>query len=152
MSLPPILIRPLRAEDEGIWDALWRDYLAFYRTELPEAQRWLTWARLLSGDRWEPVGMLAWSGEEAVGLVHYLFHRSCWKAAPVCYLQDLYARPERRGTGIGRRLVEAVYAAADAAGAPDVYWMTEEGNATARRLYDRIGVKTPFIRYNRAAS
>ena len=68
----------------------------------------------------------------------------------VCYLQDLYADPELRGRGIGRALIEAVYAAADAQGCPSVYWLTQEFNTTARQLYDRIGVETPFIKYNRS--
>ena len=84
-----------------------------------------------------------------MGLVHYLFHRHCWREENVCYLQDLYADPEVRGKGIGRALIEAVYAAADAAGAPSVYWLTQDFNHTARKLYDRIGTVTPFIKYAR---
>ncbi len=59
------------------------------------------------------------------------------------------ADPEVRGQGIGRALIEAVYAAADEAGAADTYWMTQESNATARQLYDRIGQLTPFVKYSR---
>ena len=44
---------------------------------------------------------------------------------------------------------EAVYEAADKAGAPSVYWTTQDFNETARKLYDRIAKLTPFIRYNR---
>jgi GNAT superfamily N-acetyltransferase len=54
-----------------------------------------------------------------------------------------------RGRGVGAALIEAVYAAADAAGCPSVYWLTQEFNSAARQLYDRIGTLTPFIRYNR---
>ena len=54
---------------------------------------------------------------QLVGLAHYLFHRHCWRIEDVCYLQDLYVDPEARGTGLGRALIEAVYARADAAGA-----------------------------------
>ena len=79
----------------------------------------------------------------------YLFHRHCWKIENVCYLQDLYADPSARGMGVGRALIEAVYEQADAAGAPSVYWMTQEFNHTARQLYDRIGQLTPFIKYQR---
>ena len=78
-----------------------------------------------------------------------MFHRHAWRIENVCYLQDLFARSETRGQGVGRALIEAVYEAADAAGAPAVYWLTQEFNYTGRQLYDRIGVKTPFIRYNR---
>lgn len=58
--------------------------------------------------------------------------------------------PEMRGAGVGRALIEAVYAAADAHHAGSVYWLTQEFNHTARKLYDRIGVQTPFIKYQRA--
>ncbi len=85
-----------------------------------------------------------------MGLVHYIFHDHCWRPEGVTYLQDLFADPEIRGHGVGRALIEAVYAAADAAGRPSVYWMTQDFNATARQLYDRIGTLTPFIKYARA--
>jgi GNAT superfamily N-acetyltransferase len=75
----------------------------------------------------------------------------CWRVENVCYLQDLYADPEVRGTGVGRQLIEAVYAAADAEGCPTVYWMTQTFNETARKLYDRIGEATPFMKYQRKA-
>ena len=47
--------------------------------------------------------------------------------------------------GVGRALIEAVYAA----GAPSVYWTTQDYNHTARQLYDRIGQLTLFIKYQR---
>lgn len=105
---------------------------------------------LRPADRWRAgriPGLLAWVDGQPVGLAHYLFHRSCWHIDNICYLQDLYADPEIRGTGIGRVLIEAVDERAKAEGAREVYWMTQEFNATARRLYDRIAEKTPFIVY-----
>lgn len=145
----PLLIRPIAESDQADWRRLWRGYLAYYETELPDAVYDSTFARLLSGAPGEYRGYLALLEGRAVGLTHYLFHRSCWSIADTCYLQDLYADPDVRGTGIGRALIEAVYTAADAHGAASVYWMTQDFNHTARRLYDRIGVKTPFIEYNR---
>ena len=85
-----------------------------------------------------------------LGLTHYLFHRHAWKEEKVCYLQDLFARPEARGTGVGRALIQAVYDEADRLGAPSVYWLTKEFNHPARQLYDRIGTLTPFIKYSRS--
>ena len=84
-----------------------------------------------------------------LGLTHYLFHRHAWKVENVCYLQDLYVDPATRGAGLGRSLIEAVYAHADAAGAPAVYWLTQDFNTQARQLYDRVAKVTPFIRYIR---
>ena len=54
-----------------------------------------------------------------------------------------------RGQGVGRKLIEAVYSAADDAGSPSVYWMTQDFNTEARKLYDRIGKLSPFIKYER---
>lgn len=144
-----LTIRALRAEDQPEWARLWRAYLAFYETELGADIFASTFKRLVSGETGEFRGYLALVDDKPVGLAHYLFHRSCWSVANTCYLQDLFADPDVRGQGIGRALIEAVYAAADAEGAASVYWMTQEFNQTARRLYDRIGVKTPFIEYNR---
>ena len=66
-----------------------------------------------------------------------------------CYLEDLFVSPDARGLGAGRALIEAVYAAADAAGADQVYWLTAHSNETARKLYDRVGRLTPFVKYRR---
>jgi GNAT superfamily N-acetyltransferase len=84
-----------------------------------------------------------------VGLAQYLFHATTWSPAPRCYLNDLFAVPEARGRGVGKSLIEAVYAAADARGASQVYWLTQTFNFEARQLYDRIAKATPFIKYAR---
>ncbi len=142
-------VRLLTERDQSEWRRLWTAYLAFYETSVPEAVYASTFARLLSDDPHEFHGLVAEQDGRLVGLVHYLFHRHAWKIENVCYLQDLYADPQVRGTGVGRALIEAVYAAADAAAAPAVYWLTQDFNHTARRLYDRVGKLSPFIRYGR---
>ena len=144
-----VTIRPLKQSDHAEWRRLWTDYLAFYQTTLPEEVYASTWARLFDGARYEPNGLIAELDGQAVGLVHYICHRTCWAVADNCYLQDLYADPHVRGQGIGRALIEAVYAKADEAGAANVYWMTQHFNTTARTLYDRVGKLTPFIKYQR---
>lgn len=145
----PITIRPMVAADEAEWRRLWRAYLDFYGAELPDSVYETTFARLLAPGPDGPFGLLAEADGRPVGLVHYIFHQHCWKPEGVVYLQDLYTDAEARGRGVGRALIEAVYAAADAAGRPSVYWLTQDFNHTARLLYDRIAVQTPFIRYVR---
>lgn len=144
-----ISVRPLRITDETEWRRLWADYLEYYETQVPEEVYASSFARLLGDDPQDFSGMIAVIDGTPVGLVHYLFHRHGWKVENVCYLQDLYAEPSIRGTGVGRALIEAVYAQADAAGAPAVYWLTQDFNHTARKLYDRVGQLTPFIKYQR---
>jgi GNAT superfamily N-acetyltransferase len=147
-ALPPATIRSLAATDRRDWDRLWTGYLAFYDTTLPAAVFDATFARL-TGDDPNLHGLIAESGGRAVGLAHHVFHDHCWKPEGVVYLQDLFVDPGCRGTGLGRALIEAVYARADAAGRPSVYWLTQDFNATARHLYDRVGRVSPFIRYVR---
>ncbi len=145
-----LCIRPVTPADKTAWAGLWQAYLEFYESTVSEEVYDTTFARLCDPDKTDQCGLLAVQDGVPVGLVHYIYHAHNWKLEPVCYLQDLYAAPEARGTGVGRKLIEAVYEAADAAGAPTVYWLTQEFNTTARQLYDRIGVVTPFVKYNRS--
>ena len=81
----------------------------------------------------------------------YLTHADFWKLTPICYLQDLFTVAEARGKGAARSLMQAVFDDATEMGIPDVYWQTADTNYTGRMLYDRIGVKTPYIVYQRSA-
>jgi GNAT superfamily N-acetyltransferase len=142
-------IRPLQLGDRAQWAALWHEYLVFYQTTLPETVYDATFAALLAEQ--EMCGLVAEEDSRLIGLAHVVFHAHSWRPEGVTYLQDLYALPESRGTGVGRALIEAVYALADNSGRPAVYWTTQEFNSTARQLYDRVGQLTPFIKYARPA-
>jgi GNAT superfamily N-acetyltransferase len=143
-----LVIRPIRREDHDSWMPLWRGYQEFYKVDLAEEVSATTFARLL--DPAEPVnGSLAWQGPRAVGMVHYIPHRSTWTIGNYCYLQDLFTAPDLRGGGVGRKLIEHVYEVAKQAGCARVYWLTHESNATAMKLYDRVADKPGFVQYRR---
>ena len=144
-----IIIRPVSAMDRADWQKLWTAYLAFYETELPPAVYDTTFARLLDDGEFEPNGLLAFTGGQAVGLVHYILHRTCWSAQNNCYLQDLFAMPEMRGKGVGRALIKAVYERGFGGGAREVYWMTHETNADAQHLYRKVARRSGFIEYTK---
>lgn len=144
-------IRPISAADHAAWLPLWQGYQRFYNAEIAAETSALTWQRFL--DPAEPMfAALAWQDGVAVGLVHWIFHRSCWTVSDYCYLQDLYVAETVRGGGVGRALIEQVYAAAQAAGANRVHWLTQEDNAQARQLYDRIASRSGFIQYRQLFS
>ena len=143
-------IRPLRTEDFEGGKPLWDGYNAFYGragdTALPDAITQATWSRFF--DPAEPVhGLVAVRDGQVVGLTNYLFHRSTTRLELTCYLQDLYTLADRRGQGIGKALIEGVYAAARQAGVQRVYWQTHETNATGRALYERVAKNSGFIVY-----
>jgi GNAT superfamily N-acetyltransferase len=125
--------------------------LEFYGTSVAEEVYAASFARMLPDGHPDTHGLVAErEGEDGlIGLVHYVFHRHNWRLEDTVYLQDLYVDPEIRGAGVGRGLIEAVYAAADAAGCPSVYWLTQEFNYRGRMLYDRVATRTPFIKYQR---
>ena len=143
-----LVLRAPTAADHDAWLPLWRGYQAFYQVDIPAATSAVTWQRLL--DPAEPMhAMLAWQGGRAVGLVHWIYHRACWSVGDYCYLNDLFAEPDVRGTGVGRALIEHVYAAAGQAGCSRVYWLTHERNEVAMQLYDRIADRSGFIQYRK---
>lgn len=89
MTAPQVLIRALGAGERAEWEPLWRGYLHFYKTDVPRETYDSTWARL--NDSNEPMFALgAYVDGKLTGIVHYLFHRSCWTVGDYCYLQDLF--------------------------------------------------------------
>ena len=144
-----LIIRNLKLDDKPEWVKLWRSYLEYYSTSLSDEICHQTFSRLLDLNLPEQNGLIALEDDKPVGIVHFIYHPHNWRIEDVCYLQDLYTDPNFRGLGIGRSLMEAVYEVADANSTPNVYWLTEEFNKTARQLYDRIGNLTPFIKYQR---
>lgn len=138
-------ITSLALQDRPRWADLWRAYLAFYGTSLSDEVFEHTWRRVLDGTAL--YGLAARVDGQIVGITHFLFHDSAWSTAPVCYLQDLYVDGIARGQGIGRALIEAVAAHARERDSARLYWLTQDHNAAARQLYDRIAKHSGFIRY-----
>jgi GNAT superfamily N-acetyltransferase len=152
---PHISIRPIQPADFAAWKPLWDAYNAFYGREgasaLPDQITQATWQRFFDKD--EPVHAFVASlqtpeGEQLVGLVHYLFHRSTTRLNNVCYLQDLIVAPEHRGQRIAAALIEAVYAAAEEKNSSRVYWTTQTTNTSGRALYDKLAKHAGFIVYS----
>ena len=147
-----IVVTPLNPKDRERWAELWRGYLDFYETRLPPEIYEHTWQRLIVGEG-PTYGFGARLGgvtAPLVGIAHYLFYAHAWTTKEVCYLQDLFVDAAVRRGGCGRRLIEAVAAAARERGCYRLYWTTKEDNAVARSLYDRIARFNGFIRYDYA--
>lgn len=141
-----VRITALSAADRNDWDPLWASYLTFYESELADAVTDDVYRRLVADV--DLHGAIARDDAgRAVGLVHWVFHPSTWATGPYCYLEDLFVSPDQRGGGVGRALIAHVRERAAEAGAAKVYWLTQQGNATARSLYDRVATDTGFVHY-----
>ncbi len=145
-----VRIRPLEAKDKQAWIELFKGYIAFYKSTVADDVIEETWRRLLSGEAHVHRALVAVDSKDVpIGLAHVLLHGSTWSKTWYCYLEDLFVRPDLRAGGVGKALIEAVYAIADEAGATRTYWTTQEFNYRARGLYDKLATKSPFIQYRR---
>jgi GNAT superfamily N-acetyltransferase len=145
-----IEIRALEARDKPVWLALFKAYIEFYEASVGDDVVEKTWERLIAADPNFHICLVAVNeADKPIGLAHVLFHASTWSPTSYCYLEDLFVAPSARQQGVGRALIEATYAAADARGCTRTYWTTQEFNYRARALYDQVATRTPFIRYQR---
>lgn len=141
------MIRDATAADEAGFRRLWDAYLAFYDVTLAPAVTDQTWARIL-----DPASPLsARVAVDGAGKVHgfavWHHHIASWHLANDLYLEDLFVDAAARGTGLGRALLDDLFALARARGFGRIYWHTDEGNARARSLYDSYAPADGHIRY-----
>ncbi len=141
-----VRIRDIEPGDEAVWRELWAGYLAFYGASLPESTTASTWSRLFDPD--VPFGaILASRDGEVIGFANFVLHPFPWSEKPACLLHDLFVRPDVRGGGTGRALIQHLIDRGKHDGWDRVYWLTKGDNATARRLYDTFSPADGFIRY-----
>jgi len=140
-------VRDLNAADEPEWRILWKGYCTFYKTTLPDNIIEDLWLRLL--DSASNTRAIVAEGEngKAAGLAHYVLHPYTWGTNPICYLEDLFVLPAARGKGLAAALIDELIARGRNGNWDRVYWMTENNNTTARKLYDRYGSADGFVRY-----
>lgn len=140
-------VRPVTPADRQVWEELFDAYAAFYKTSVSPEAKEVVWAWIFAEDPdfWCD---LAEEEGKVVGFTQYqLMHRSL-SGAKVCYLSDLYVRPDVRGGGVGRGLIDHVIGFARARGISNVRWLTQEFNYAGRRLYDSYRPKSDFILYS----
>ena len=148
MNPSSVEIKPLALADYELWLHLWQSYLTFYETSLPMSTIDTTWRNLINNDV-ATYGIGAWKDDILVGFTHVVIHPTTWSSTACCYLQDLYVDKSVRRKSVGRTLIEAVYDFADKKGCNHVYWKTQESNADARQLYDKVASLTDMVQYRK---
>ena len=139
-------VRRLNAADFSAWLPLWNGYLTFYAATLAPEITERTFARLL--DPTEPMwAAVAQRGDQLLGLVNCVVHRSTWSLTHYAYLEDLFVAPDARGSGAGRALIEWVQQQARAQQCSKLYWHTQRDNLQAQQLYNRLARQSGFIEY-----
>jgi len=94
------------------------------------------------GDHPRFEALLAFDGDEAVGLAVYFSEYSTWRGYPGVYVQDLYVSRPFRGRGLGRELLDAVRHRAREWGGRYVKLTVYDSNPEALAFYRRLGFES----------
>ncbi|WP_370186346.1 N-acetyltransferase family protein [Aeromicrobium sp.] len=138
-SLMPPGVREARPEDVA-------DIVAMVR-ELADYEKAVDQARMTSVQLYEALfgadppahALVAQSGEgRVVGFALWYRTFSTWDGVPGIHLEDLYVRPTRRGSGIGRGLLVALARIATERGYSRVEWDVLRWNSPAIRFYESL--------------
>ena len=85
--------------------------------------------------------LLALEEGEPVGFAVYFFNFSTWLGRPGLYLEDLFVRPEKRGKGYGRALLERLAGIAQERGCGRMEWAVLDWNDPAIQFYRKLGAQ-----------
>jgi len=85
--------------------------------------------------------LLAWQDGKAVGLALFFREFSSWRGTPGVYVQDIYVSAELRGTGLGKKLMQAVMETAHSWGATYCKLSVYGDNEPAQAFYQRLGFR-----------
>ena len=78
---------------------------------------------------------------QVVGMALYFTNFSTWSGRDGLYLEDLYVRPEARGTGLGKALLQRLARIAVARGCARVEWAVLDWNTPAIDFYRSLRAK-----------
>lgn len=119
-----------------------RAYCDFYEAA-PRDDRLVALSRALLDDPGEGVQLIARRQSDgiAAGFATIFWGWSTLRAARIGLMNDLFVKPEMRGAGVGRSLIESCRAAGRKRGVGTVVWSTAPDNHTAQRLYDATGAE-----------
>ena len=108
-------------------------------------------AEALFGADAVPSTLVAEDGGDVVGIAIWYWTFSTFQARPGIWLEDLFVRPEYRGHGFGRALLEALF---DRAGRGRVEWAVLDWNEPSLRFYESLGARpvANWVRYRWLAS
>lgn len=85
--------------------------------------------------------LLALENGNAVGFAVYFYNFSTWLGRPGLYLEDLFVRPEMRGRGYGRALLERLAQIAQERGCGRMEWAVLDWNEPAIQFYRKLGAE-----------
>ena len=134
-------IRRANVQDVPIILGLIRDLATYERApdEVVATEGQLT--DVLFGKRPVAEVLLAFEAESPVGFAVYFYNFSTWLGRAGLYLEDLFVKPEKRGTGYGRALLVELAKIARDRGCGRMEWAVLNWNEPAIKFYRALGAK-----------
>jgi len=143
-----VTVRSVEPRDAEAWCALYAGYRAFYRLDDDPSAVQTTWEWVRDGAH-DLFGLVAVDeAGQVIALANLRWFARPSTATIGLYLDDLFTAPDARGLGAGGALLDEAARRAAEAGASVVRWITANGNATARSLYDAHAAATPWVTYD----
>ncbi len=133
-------VRSIRPEDIDDVDAMIRE-LATYERSLDEVRGTAAdLRRALCAEQPMLFGHVAEAPDGTLaGFALWYVTYSTWEGQHGIYLEDLFVRPEHRGSGLGKALLAALAQEATARGYPRVEWWVLDWNEPALEFYRSLG-------------
>lgn len=78
---------------------------------------------------------------QCAGMALYFTNYSTWRAAPGIYLEDLFVRPEFRGRGYGKKLLQELAKETRRIGGERLEWSVLKWNEPSIKFYKGIGAQ-----------
>ena len=135
------MIREIQLKDKKHWEKLYKGYAVFYKVEMNNEILQTVWNWLIDNNH-ELKGIGYEANGKIIGLAHYRKLLSPLKGKYIGYLDDIFVDPEYRGQKIGKKLLNKIKEISKANNWNLVRWQTDEDNLRAKKLYDKVAIKT----------
>lgn len=130
------------------WDALYAGYAAFYKVAQTPQMRDRVWGWIHDGNEEVECFLAFGDTGEPIGLAHFRQFSRPLMSATGGFLDDLFVKPELRGSGAAQALIDAIAAEGRARGWTVIRWITADDNYRARAVYDRLAKRTAWLTYD----
>jgi GNAT superfamily N-acetyltransferase len=138
-----VSVRSATPADVPVILALIRELAVYEKLEHLVAAKEEDLDKALFAERSVVEALIASLDDEPVGFALFFPNFSTFLGKPGLYLEDLYVRPEARGAGLGRMLLEHLAALAVDRGWGRMEWSVLDWNQPAIEFYKKMGA-TPM--------
>ena len=139
-----VTIRKIEQRDFPVLISLFKEFALFEK--LPE--KMTNSVEQMLSEKEYLTGLVAVNpADEILGYATYFFAYYTWIGKSL-YMDDLYVRPDYRGSGVGTMLINEIIAFAKAENCKKLRWQVSEWNQPAIDFYKSLGANVDAVESN----